>query len=67
MVVDVVNPSPTNILCLFGAGPRKASARVNLVQRALRTAIRWSFVSDLGARKSARVVHRGFVSAYLSY
>jgi ribosomal protein L2 len=38
-VVDVGNPNPTNILSLSGVGPRKASARVNLVPRALRTAI----------------------------
>jgi ribosomal protein L2 len=67
MVVDVVNPSPTNILSLSGAGPRRASAPVNLVPRVPRIAIRWSFVSDLGARKSARVVHRVFASLYLSY
>jgi hypothetical protein len=56
MVVDVVNPSPTSILSLFGVGPQKANARVSLDPKALKTVIRWSFGNALGARRSARVV-----------
>ena len=51
-VVVVENPSPTSILCQFGAGVQRGRGQGNPDPRDRRIATRWSFVNVLAERKS---------------
>ena len=52
MVVGVVNPSPTSILCRYGAGVPRVQGRGSLDPRVRRTATKWLFANVLVARRN---------------